>query len=113
MGPMGLLFYFLRIPLCGFLFLLVNGRVSKKKKQVEQPNRIEKLNRRRDNTMFCGNFGAPVQEDREDGKNSLAQVTAHPRSDIPSHNNITLVGWSPKSNDPEILEAARKTKNLP
>jgi hypothetical protein len=117
LGPMGLLYYTLRIPLCLFLLLLVNGWLGKRKKRIKKTKSTEKLNRRRDDTMFCGNCGtklpedaafcincgAPVHKAREEENNPSSQATT-------STQDKSLVGWSPNSNDPEILEAARKNK---
>lgn len=125
-GDWGVIYYFLRIPLCVFLFLLVNGWLGKRRKRAKKKGRTEKLNIRRDDTMFCvscgtklpedavfcTNCGAPAQSSTERAENAPAQASAPPRSDIPPQNNTTLVGWSARSNDPEILEAARKNKKF-
>lgn len=71
---------------------------------------------------FCTNCGAPVQEAMAAAQNTSGQASALLRrdaslqNDIPSQSNLPpqkktdLVGWSERSNDPEILEAARKNK---
>ncbi len=123
-GPVGLLYHILVIPGCTFLFLLVNGYLGKRKKRAKKKDRIEKLNSRRDNTMFCTNCGEKLPEDAAfctncgasvqkvagEETNSSAQAAAPPQNNIPSQDQAALVGWSPKSNHPEILEAARKNK---
>lgn len=153
-GPVGLFYHILVIPGCTLLLLLVNGRLGKRKKRAKKKERIEKLNTRRDDTMFCGNCGAKlsegaafcancgaqvqkspppdicrscgakiaeeaafrtncgasVQKVAGEVTNSSLQAAAQPQNNMPPQNQASLVGWSPKSNDPEILEAARKNK---
>ena len=153
-GPAGLLYHVLVIPGCIFLLLLVNGRLGKKKKRVNKAGRKEKLDKRRENAMFCTNCGAKlsegaafcancgaqvqksplpgicrscgakiaenaafctncgasVQKVAGEVTNSSLQAAAQPQNNMPPQNQASLVGWSPKSNDPEILEAARKNK---
>ncbi|NLX90697.1 MAG: zinc-ribbon domain-containing protein [Firmicutes bacterium] len=62
-----------------------------------------------DDAAFCTNCGVSLHK-AEGETNASVQVTAPPRQDNPPHNDTTLVGWSPRSNDPEILEAARNNK---
>lgn len=63
-----------------------------------------------EDAAFCTNCGASVQKVEEDATNSSAQAAALTQNNMPSHDQAALVGWSSKSNHPEILEAARKNK---
>lgn len=117
LGPMGLFYYISRIPFCLFLLLLVNGWRGKRKKREKKTNKTEKLNKRRDDAMFCGNCGTklpdeaafcgncgtPVPKAKKEKHRPLSQASISPQ-------DKSLVGWSPNSNDPEILEAARQNK---
>lgn len=73
-GPAGLLYHVLVIPGCIFLLLLVNGRLGKKKKRVNKAGRKEKLDKRRENAMFCTNCGAKLSEGAAFCANCGAQV---------------------------------------
>lgn len=64
-----------------------------------------------EDAAFCTNCGASVQRGMGEATNVSRQTTVPPsRSDIPPQNHTALVGWSTRSNDPEILAAAQKNK---
>lgn len=125
LGEAGLLFHIFAILGCVFLFLLVSGRLGKRRKRTKKIDDAKGANTRRDNAMFCENCGVklpeqvafcpncgtPVAESAVRAANVPAQTaTAPPRNGIPPENQAALVGWSEKSSDPEILETARKNK---
>lgn len=56
-----------------------------------------------DEAAFCGNCGTPVPKAKKEKHRPLSQASISPQ-------DKSLVGWSPNSNDPEILEAARQNK---
>lgn len=155
LGEAGLLFHIFAIPGCVFLFLLVSGRLGKRRKRTKKTDATKKSNARRDEAVFCENCGvklpegaafcgacgakvqksspagicgscgvklseevafcphcgAPVGEAAKGLPNVPAQTAATlPQSDIPLQHQAVLVGWSERSHDPQILEAARKNK---
>ncbi|MGI6128998.1 MAG: double zinc ribbon domain-containing protein [bacterium] len=156
LGEAGLLFHIFTISGCVFLFLLVSGRLGKRRKRTKKTtNATKESNARRKETVFCENCraklpegaafcgacgtkvqkstaagmcgscgadlpaqvafcpncGAPVGEAAKGATNVPAQTAAtSSQSDIILQNQAALVGWSEKSHDPEILEAARKNK---
>jgi ribosomal protein L40E len=153
LGVPGLLCHIFAILGSGFLFLMINGWLPKRKKKRKKKGRTKRSNTRRDDAMFCQscgaklpegavfcancgvsvqkahpgictscgaklpddaafctNCGVPIHKAEGEAINASVQASAPPRKDKPPHNETTLVGWSPRSNDPEILEAARKNK---
>jgi len=63
-----------------------------------------------DDAAFCVNCGTPVHKAGGDAKEAPPQTLSPSRGDLPTKDNTALVGWSPKSSHPEILEAVRKNK---
>lgn len=67
--------------------------------------------RLREGDAFCTDCGAPVGEvAKKVAHTSKQDAATPPQSDTSAQNHTALVGWSSRSTDPEILEAAQKNK---
>lgn len=147
-GASGVVYYFLTIPGCVFLFLWVTGRLGKKKRAVKKTAATRKNTTKSDHDIFCQSCGTRLPEGAafciscgaaiqkpapgictscgaklpesaafciscgaavDAGKAELPQApaSAPPRQDAVSS---SLIGFSDRCNDPEILAAAKSNR---
>lgn len=102
MGVGGMLYNLLAPPVCGFLFLLVIGKLGKKKKVAKKGVVAENINTRRNKDM-CG----AATNSKNVHPASVGSSDIQERDNIRSSN---LVGFSDRCNNPEILATAKSNR---